>query len=68
MILRLTCGSGRQGGGPGRGSFFFFAASLLQEAKRHHREQSVVVQAVPGAALEVVEAEFLFELLVRLFA
>ncbi len=28
----------------------------------------MVVQSVPGAAFEVVEAEFLLELLVRLFA
>ena len=41
---------------------------VLQECERDQRHQRVSVQAAPGAALEVVEAEFLLELLVRLLA
>ena len=40
----------------------------LQEQVGDQAEQRVPVQADPGAALEVVEAEFLFKLLVRLLA
>ena len=41
---------------------------MLQISKRQARHQRVTMQAGPGAALEVVEAEFLLELLVRLLA
>lgn len=40
----------------------------LKEGVGHHRHQRVLIQSGPGAALEVVEAEFLLHLLVGLFA
>jgi hypothetical protein len=41
---------------------------LLEERVGDHRHERVAVQAGPGSALEVVEAELLFHLLVRLLA
>ena len=63
--------AGRLGWG---GSPFLFPpprgceALVLQKRERDQRHQRVSVQPGPGAALEVVEAEFLLELLVRLLA
>ena len=41
---------------------------MLEEGVGDHRHQRVAMQALPRATLEVVEAEFLFELLMRLLA
>jgi hypothetical protein len=41
---------------------------VLEEGKADERQQRVVVQAAPGAPLEVVEPEFFLQLLVRLLA
>jgi hypothetical protein len=41
---------------------------VLEEAQGDHRHQGVPVQPDPGAALEVVEAQLLLELPVRLLA
>jgi hypothetical protein len=46
----------------------FGEAEVLQEGHGDRHHQRVVVQPVPGAALEVVETEFLLHLLVRLLA
>lgn len=42
-------------------------ATGLQEREGDHAHERVLVQARPRSALEVIEAEFLFELLMRLF-
>ena len=41
---------------------------MLEEGVSNHRHERMAVQALPGAALEVVEAEFFLELLMRLLA
>jgi len=41
---------------------------MLEEGIGDHRHERVAVKALPGAALEVIETEFLFQLLVRLLA
>jgi hypothetical protein len=41
---------------------------MLKEGVGDHRHENVAVKALPGAPFEVVEAEFFFQLLVRLFA
>jgi hypothetical protein len=41
---------------------------MLEEGVGDHRHQRVTMQASPRAAFEVVEAEFLFELLMGLLA
>jgi hypothetical protein len=41
---------------------------VLEEGEGDHRHEDVAVQAGPGAALEVIEAEFLLQLLMRLLA
>ena len=55
-----------------RGGFFFPArfseAAALQVGVCDHGHQRVTMEAGPGAPLEVIEAEFFLELLVRLFA
>src|SRR3954462_3953940 len=60
------------GGGPSDGPASLFPplpqAEVLKEAEGEHRHQGVPVQPGPGPALEVVEAELLLELLVRLLA
>jgi hypothetical protein len=66
-----TAGKLGCGGGPGGPAPLFPPlpqAKVLEEAKGDHRHERVPVQAGPGATLEVVEAEFLLELLVRLLA
>ena len=42
-------------------------ATMLKEGVSDHCHERVSVKAVPGSALEVVEPEFFFHLLVRLF-
>jgi hypothetical protein len=49
-------------------SFFpprFFA--ILEEGVSDHRHDRMTMQALPGSALEGIETEFFFQLLVRLF-
>ena len=41
---------------------------MLEEGVGDHRHERVPVQALPGSALEVIEAEFFFHLLMGLFA
>jgi hypothetical protein len=43
-------------------------AAALQVGVCDHRHERVAVQAMPGSALEVIEAEFFLELLVGLLA
>ena len=52
----------------------FFRRRLLgaalferQKAEGQHDQRGMMVEAAPGAALEVIQAEFLFHLLVALF-
>jgi hypothetical protein len=39
---------------------------MLEEGEGDHRHQRMTMQALPGSALEVIETEFFFQLLVRL--
>jgi len=39
---------------------------MLEEGVSDHRHERVTMEALPGPALEVVETEFLFQLLVGL--
>ena len=41
---------------------------MLEERIRDHRHERVSVKSLPGPALEVIETEFLFQLLVSLLA
>ena len=41
---------------------------MLQEGVRDHRHERMAVKALPGPALEVIETEFFFQLLVSLLA
>src|SRR3954463_2688713 len=76
MMARRTAGRLGDGGGPGtRGSIFPRPrralpgkATVLQVGESHAGHQRVPMQARPGAALEVAEAQFLLELLVPLLA
>src|SRR5918997_1204901 len=43
-------------------------AQMLQEQKGDQRQQRMPMQTAPGAALEVIKPEFLFQLLMRLLA
>jgi hypothetical protein len=43
-------------------------AAMLEEGVGDHRHERMTVKALPGSALEVIEAEFFFELLVSLLA
>ena len=71
-----TAGRLGDGGGPGRPATFFppsrllglGEAQMLEVGAGDARRQRVPVQPGPGAALEVVEAEFLLHLLVGLLA
>src|SRR3954453_10504163 len=68
---RRTAGRLGRGGGPGSGgvaTLFSPEPQVLQEGEGEPAQQRVVVQPAPRAALEVVEAELLLELLVRLLA
>jgi hypothetical protein len=70
MMACRTCGRLGCGGGPLR----LFPppcegeAPVLQERQGDQRHQRMAMQARPRAALEVVEAEFFLELLMRLLA
>ena len=69
--MRRTAGRVGRGGGPGEPASLFSPRpepQVLEERERDHGHQRVPVQAGPGAALEVVEAQLLLELLVRLLA
>jgi hypothetical protein len=44
----------------------FFEAAVLQEGEGEHGHERMTVKAQPGSPFEVVEAEFLFQLLVGL--
>ena len=46
----------------------FCQAALLEEGIGDHCHQRVTVKTLPGSSLEVIEAEFLFELLMGLLA
>lgn len=70
MMAWRTAGNVGLGGGP-RTLFFpsrLGEPSRLQEGVGHHRHQRMSVEASPGSALEVVQAEFLLELLMGLLA
>ena len=41
---------------------------MLKEGEGDHRHERMPVKALPGSSLEVVEAEFFFQLLMGLFA
>ena len=41
---------------------------MLEEGVGDHHHERVTMKALPGSSLEVVEAEFLFQLLMGLFA
>src|SRR5256884_6207436 len=65
-----TAGKGGCGGGP---LFFFFPPccfepAMLEESVSDHRHERMTMQALPGSALEVIETEFFFQLLVSLLA
>src|SRR6266702_7022260 len=50
-------------------SFFpphFFEATVLKEGKGDHGHERMAVKALPGSSFEVIEAEFLFQLLMGL--
>jgi hypothetical protein len=46
----------------------FFEATVLQEGEGEHRHERVAVKTLPGSSFEVVEAKFLFQLLMGLLA
>src|SRR3954469_19932836 len=72
MMARRISGSDGCGGGPLRPTFFSPTRRLqapgLQIGKGDAGHQRVAMQAGPGPALEVAEAELLLELLVHLLA
>ena len=41
---------------------------MLEEGVGDHRHERVTMKALPGPALEVIKAEFFFQLLMRLLA
>ena len=41
---------------------------MLQESEGEHRHERVAVEALPGSPFEVIEAKFLFQLLMGLLA
>ena len=41
---------------------------MLKESEGDHRHECMTVKALPGSSFEVVKAEFLFQLLMRLLA
>jgi hypothetical protein len=41
---------------------------MLEEGVSDHRHKCMVVKALPGSSLEVIETEFFFHLLVSLLA
>src|SRR5688572_2636487 len=70
-MCRRNSGRLGRGGGPAppRGTTLFFPEpQVLQKGEGELAQEGVVVQATPRAALEVVQAQLLLELLVRLLA
>ena len=69
MAVRIA---GRLGCGGGPMILFFpfrrFEAPVLEVEEGDHGHEGVPVQAAPGSPLEVIEAKFFLELLVRLLA
>src|SRR5919199_1060523 len=66
-----TAGRLGLGGGPGSGglpALFSPEPQVLQEGEGEQAQERVVVQAAPGAALEVVQPRLVLELLVQLLA
>src|SRR6516225_7319389 len=65
-----TAGNVGRGGGPL--ILFFppccFKPAILEESVGDHRHERMTVQALPRSALEVIETEFFFQLLVSLLA
>ena len=45
-----------------------FEAAVLQESEGEHRHERMAVEALPGSPFEVIEAKFLFQLLMGLLA
>jgi hypothetical protein len=43
-----------------------FEPAILEEGVGDHRQERMTMQALPGSALEMIETEFFFELLVSL--
>ena len=69
-MARRTAGRVGWGGGPG---IVFFPlccceTAVLQEGVGNHRHECMAVKSLPTSTLEVVEADLLFELLMRLLA
>src|SRR4030095_11186836 len=65
-----TAGQVGWGGGP---VFLFFPPccfepAILEESVGDHRHERMTMQTLPRSALEVIETEFFFQLLVSLFA
>ena len=46
----------------------FYEAAMLEECVSNHRHQRMTMKAVPRSSLEVIETEFLLQLLVSLLA
>src|SRR5829696_6682243 len=76
MLLMLDRGRTRRTGrlGCGGGPLILFSpprfceATILEKGVGDHRHESVTVKTLPGSPLEVIEAEFFFQLLVCLLA
>src|SRR4051812_588936 len=72
MMARRIAGSEGCGGGPLPSTFFppprSLKAAVLEKGEGDAGHQRVPVQAYPGPALEVAEAEFLLQLLMCLLA
>ena len=69
-MARRTAGRVGWGGGPAI-LFFPFGccqAAVLQEGVGDHRHQRMAVKPLPASTLEVIKADLLFELLMRLLA
>src|ERR1700692_3311428 len=69
-MARRTAGRLGLGGGPW---ILFFPsrlskAAMLKEGIGDHRHEGMTMQALPRSSLEVIEPQFLFQLLVRLLA
>src|SRR5215218_135256 len=64
--------AGKVGCGGGPLILFFppccFEPAMLEESVGDHRHERMTMQALPGSALEVIETEFFFQLLVSLLA
>ena len=64
--------AGRLGWGDGPLIFFFpprlCETAMLEECVGDHGHECMTMEALPGSSLEVIEPEFLFQLLMGLFA